>query len=142
MLMPKAYRAELFKSHRITDFPIEVARVDNQDIVQFLFALDFQITASKYGVSFAGTSVNYNKTTDVATVLRWATGIARELAAGRGIMPQSEVTGIVRLRTNSTRAWYSNHQEKLTVERSEINVAVKVLRSMWIKFYESQLPRC
>lgn len=141
MLMPKQYRAELFRTHRLRDCPIEVARVDNAEIVQYLFASDFQITASKYGVSFAGTSVNYHDPTEVMTVIRWATRIARELAAGRGIMPQTEVTWTIRLRTKGTTAWYTKHKKDLVIERITIERAITDLRSIWIKFYESQYPR-
>lgn len=107
-----------------------------QDTVTYTFPLGFSIQATARGVSFSGSSTNFGEPQidRILQFIRWARRIHRELKAGRGMMPQSEIKGVLKLRVrrfdNYVVAWYEGYYQSRQEGKTQAD-AVKALRAMY-----------
>jgi hypothetical protein len=87
-----------------------IERHDSKDgtSVRYEFPLGFTIMADRRGVSFAGSSVNYDAGSiqEIERVIRWATSIYIAIRDGGGVPPQTEVEGHLVLQSKSGKAWW------------------------------------
>lgn len=87
-----------------------VERTDSGDgtQVQYQFPLGFTIIATRKGVSFTGTSVNYDLGTlmQVTKAIDWAKQIHFAMLKQQGVPPQLEVEGLIKYAIKGDAAWW------------------------------------
>jgi hypothetical protein len=99
--------------------------------VRFEFPLGFQIKVSAKGITFAGTSVNY----DVGSIelvelaIEWAKIIAHAMRDRQGIPPQAECEGNLIMRIKGKEAWWKGQYNERMKETDGIPAAA-ILRSI------------
>ena len=106
------------------------------DSVTYIFALGLKIMSTAKGVTFAGSStvLSPEQLKGVARVVKKATKIHTELAAGRGLVPEDELDGKMRLRCMMTvgqSAVASYCGTKHRAKASTLAGAVSELRSQY-----------
>lgn len=108
-MLPRNHQTKRMLSHQLPIDSIIVSREDRDESVVYIFPLGFEIHANKKGVCFVGTSTYFSEVQipTLHRVIRWATKISQEIRDGHGIVPQDELTGLIRLRTKGDIAWYS-----------------------------------
>jgi hypothetical protein len=99
--------------------------------VRYEFPLGFTIQADRRGVSFAGSSVNYDAGSiqEIERAIRWATNIYIAIRDGGGIPPQTEVEGKLLLQAKNGKAWWKG-KYKEAVKAAEGISAEAILRRM------------
>lgn len=115
-----------------------LSRQDESERVIFTGPLGFTIYATAKGVSFAGASTNFDpaQLSEVIDVLRWCRKISKELAAGRGIIPQAELIGVIKLKERKVgKVWVAHFTgyEREEIHSPSKETAVKGLRALWSK---------
>jgi hypothetical protein len=99
--------------------------------VRFEFPLGFTIMANRTGVSFAGSSVNYDAGSiqEIERVIRWATNIYIAIRDGKGIPPQTELEGKLVLQGKGGKAWWKG-KYKEAVKAADGVAAEAILRRL------------
>lgn len=95
--------------------------------VRYEFPLGFTIMSNRTGVSFAGSSVNYDAGSiqEIVTVIRWATHIYIAIRNGGGIPPQAEVEGKLVLQAKLGKAWWKGKYKEAV--RSENGITAEAI---------------
>jgi hypothetical protein len=90
--------------------------------VRFEFPLGFTIMANRAGVSFAGSSVNYDAGSirEIERVIRWATDIYLAIRDGKGIPPQTELEGKLILQAKSGKAWWKGRYKEAVKDQDGV----------------------
>jgi hypothetical protein len=103
----------------------------NGTFVRYEFPLGFMIQANRNGVSFAGSSVNYDAGSiqEVERTIRWATNIYIAIRDGGGIPPQAEAEGKLVLQKKAGKAWWRGKYRD-AVKASDGISAEAILRRM------------
>lgn len=112
---------------------LAVSRSVEHDTLTYTIGL-FNIVASKHGVSFAGSSVNFNlqQMVSFGKYVRQATYASECLAAGTGMPHEEELSGKLKIKTRSMasgscEAWYQGFRDSC-FSASTPQLALKGLR--------------
>jgi hypothetical protein len=99
--------------------------------VRFEFPLGFTIMANRRGVSFAGSSVNYDAGSiqEIERVIRWATHIYIAIRDGGGIPPQMECEGKLIMQSKADKAWWRGKYKEAVRAEGGVSAAA-ILRQI------------
>lgn len=109
--------------------------------VRFEFPLGFMIQADRKGVTFVGTSINYDAGSiqEVERAIRWATQINVALRDGHGIPPQQELEGKLAIQSKKDMAWWKGrYKEKV---RAQDGVSAPAILRRLIRDQELKMAR-
>lgn len=109
--------------------------------VRFEFPLGFTIQADRKGVSFAGSSVNYDAGSiqQIERAIRWATLIYIAIRDDMGIPPQLELEGKLAIQGKNGKAWWKGKYKEAI--KSQDGVKAEAILRRLVRDQEVKLAR-